>query len=81
MENEKWEYCNIYTDGAGRDLVAFFTGEGQKTEIMPSVRGESWQDRFAKKIAALGSEGWEMVGIGDSRQYGLAIYFKRRKRE
>lgn len=87
----EWEYCAVVKAQAGdprRQIywIAYFRGEGVRTEpIEASLGGSS----FAKAIARLGEEGWEMVGEGPLEVAPIvrpgpttgaptAVFFKRR---
>lgn len=78
---EKWEYCRL-EDLLGSSFVPakliFFTAEGEKIESLSAAQDCSQRDRVAKKIAELGDEGWDMVGMGITGQGSHAVYFKRR---
>jgi hypothetical protein len=77
-----WEYCAIYgvkwnSDGwvvsDDKRVVQFFTPDGARADL------EDWKDPnvIAKKIASLGAQGWEMVGVVNLGGDRHAIYFKR----
>ena len=85
---KQWEYCLIR--GLDMEEESFekrksffnppwlikFTTTGQQVSKLSSS-----PDEFAKTIAKLGEDGWEMVGsntFGPGMQYH-AIYFKRPK--
>ncbi|HEX8283880.1 MAG TPA: hypothetical protein VF588_11025 [Pyrinomonadaceae bacterium] len=87
----EWEYCAVVKAQAGdprRQIywINFFKGEGVKTEpVEANLGGNS----FAKAVARLGEEGWEMVGEGPLEVLPVvrpgpvigvptAIFFKRR---
>lgn len=86
-----WEYCAVVKaqyPGSVRLVywIAYFRGEGVKTEdVEAGVSGNA----FAKAVAKLGQDGWEMVGAGplevrpEARPSPLnspnAVFFKRRK--
>ena len=88
----QWEYCAVLRaqyPGSVRLVywIAYFKGDGLKTEdVEAGVNGNP----FAKAVAKLGQDGWEMVGAGPlevrtearpGTNVGLpnAIFFKRRK--
>ena len=84
----QWEYCAIlkaqYT-GSVRLVywIAYFKGEGVRTE---NVESGPEGNAFAKAVAKLGQDGWEMVGagpleirVGAPGGTPTAVYFKRRK--
>jgi hypothetical protein len=87
----QWEYCAVVKaqyPGSVRLVywIAYFRGEGVKTEdVEAGVSGNA----FAKAVAKLGQDGWEMVGEGplevrpEVRPGPLtspnAVFFKRRK--
>jgi len=85
----QWEYCAVLkaqyigTPQGGIYWIAYFRGEGVKTE---DVKAGPTGNAFAKAVAKLGEEGWDMVGSGplEVRQ-GFpggtpnAVFFKRRK--
>ncbi len=87
----QWEYCAVVKSQVGSPRlfywISYFNGEGAKVDrIEASLGGNS----FAKAVAKLGEEGWEMVGQGpldvgaDTRpgpsgNMPTAIYFKRRQ--
>jgi hypothetical protein len=81
-EQEKWEYCILegmvgpgFAKFAGPRLI-FITPQGEKIETfgkdVPSL------SKARLRIAQLGEEGWEMVGMGNIGEVAHAIYFKRR---
>ena len=88
----EWEYCAVVKAQSG-DLrrqvywISYFNGEGVKPEpVEASLGGNS----FAKAVAKLGDEGWEMVAEGPLEVFPVvrpgpttgaptAIFFKRRK--
>ena len=88
----EWEYCAVVKAQAGdprRQIywVNFFRGEGVRSEPVEAGLGGN---SFAKAIARLGEEGWEMVGEGPlevlpvvrpgpTTNAPTAIFFKRRK--
>ena len=88
----EWEYCAVVKAQAGdprRQIywISYFKGEGVRPEpVEASLGGNS----FAKAVAKLGDEGWEMVGEGPLEVSPTvrpgptigaptAIFFKRRK--
>jgi hypothetical protein len=88
----EWEYCAVakpqgVTTPRIFITIFYFRGEGVRTESVEATLGGS---SFAKAVAKLGTEGWEMVGegrldIGVDPRPGtaasapIALYFKRRK--
>ena len=90
--DSQWEYCAVVKSQAGGTLrlfywITYFRGEGVRTETVEAGLGGN---SFAKAVAKLGEEGWEMVGEGplevrpDPRPAPAsgtpnAIFFKRRK--
>src|SRR2546421_12671526 len=84
----QWEYCAVVKaqfPGSVRLVywIAYFRGEGVRTE---NVESGPEGNTFAKAVAKLGQDGWEMVGtgplevrIGAPGGTPTAIYFKRRK--
>ena len=92
QRSAEWEYCAVVKAQAGdprRQIywISYFRGEGVRAEpVEASLGGNS----FAKAVAKLGDEGWEMVGEGPLEVAPTvrpgptigaptAIYFKRRK--
>ena len=88
----EWEYCAVVKAQMGdprRQIywINYFRGEGVSTvPVESSLGGNS----FAKAVARLGDEGWEMVGEGPlevapvvrpgpTTNAPTAIFFKRRK--
>jgi len=87
----QWEYCAVVKAqyaGSVRLVywIAYFKSEGVKTEdVETGLSGNA----FAKAVAKLGQDGWEMVGAGplevrpEIRPGPLtspnAVFFKRRK--
>ena len=86
-----WEYCAVTKaqyPGSVRLVywIAYFRGEGVRIE---NVEAEVGGNAFAKAVAKLGQDGWEMVGEGpleirpEARPNPLntpnAVFFKRRK--
>lgn len=84
----QWEYCAVLKaqyPGSIRLIywIAYFKGEGVKTE---NVESEPGGNAFARAVAKLGQDGWEMVGAGPLEVRPgtpggttTAIFFKRRK--
>ncbi len=76
---EHWELCRL--EGVNDDRsylvpkIRFFTSEGVKLEYLNPGKARSDPETVAKRIAKLGSEGWEMVATTGG---GTWIYFKRR---
>ena len=79
---EKWEYCRL-EDLLGAGFVAakliFFTADGEKIESLHADEESSQRNIVAMRIAQLGDEGWEMVGMGITGQGSHAVYFKRKR--
>ena len=86
----EWEYCAVVKAQVGTPRllywITYFRGEGVRTETVEATLGGS---SFAKAVAKLGEDGWEMVGEGplevrpDPRPgpttgAPTAIFFKRR---
>ena len=88
----EWEYCAVVKAQAGdprRQIywINYFRGEGvNAVPVEANLGGNS----FAKAVAKLGDEGWEMVGEGPlevapvvrpgpTAGVPTAIFFKRRK--
>ena len=90
----QWEYCAVLKaqyPGSVRLVywIAYFRDEGIRT-VDVEASATSGNAAFAKAVARLGQEGWEMVGAGPlevrlearpGTSAGLpnAIFFKRRK--
>lgn len=87
----QWEYCAVVKaqyPGSVRLVywIAYFKGEGVRTE---DVEAGPSGNAFAKAVAKLGQDGWDMVGAGPLEirseirpyPYGApnAVFFKRRK--
>ncbi|HEX8722782.1 MAG TPA: hypothetical protein VF736_19345 [Pyrinomonadaceae bacterium] len=87
----QWEYCAVVKGQAGTPRlfywITYFRGEGVKTETVEAALGGN---SFAKAVAKLGEDGWEMVGEGpldfraDPRPGApgggvTAFFFKRRQ--
>ncbi|HEX8499462.1 MAG TPA: hypothetical protein VF659_02635 [Pyrinomonadaceae bacterium] len=88
----EWEYCAVVKAQAGdarRQIywINYFKGEGVRNEPVEATLGGN---SFAKAVARLGEEGWEMVGEGPLEVAPVvrpgpivgaatAIFFKRRK--
>jgi hypothetical protein len=87
----QWEYCAVVKGQVGTPRlfywITYFRGEGVRTETVEAALGGN---SFAKAVAKLGEDGWEMVGEGpldlrpDPRpgSAGFAptgVFFKRRK--
>jgi hypothetical protein len=90
--DSEWEYCAVVKAQSG-DLrrqiywISYFKGEGVRPEPVEATLGGN---SFAKAVARLGEEGWEMVGEGPLEVAPVvrpgptagaptAIFFKRRK--
>jgi hypothetical protein len=90
FRDTQWEYCAVtkaqYAAASSRIIywINYFKGEGVKVEPVEAGLGG---DSFAKAVAKLGVDGWEMVGEGPleanirlgARDAPNAIFFKRRK--
>jgi hypothetical protein len=88
----EWEYCAVVKSQAIPTprlfaWITYFKDEGVKTETVEAGLGGN---SYAKAIAKLGNDGWEMVGEGpldirpDPRPNAPgsalnALFFKRRK--
>ena len=84
----QWEYCAVVTaqyvgsPQGGIYWIAYFKGEGVRTE---DVKVGPTGNAFAKAVARLGEEGWDMVGEGPLEVRPgpggtpTAVFFKRRK--
>ncbi len=88
----EWEYCAVVKAQMGDPRriiywINYFKGEGVRTEPVEAGLGGN---SFAKAVARLGDEGWEMVGVGPLEVLPVvrpgptinaptAIFFKRRK--
>jgi hypothetical protein len=91
QRSAEWEYCAVVRAQAGDPRrivywVNYFRGEGVRTEPVEAGLGGN---SFAKAVAKLGEEGWEMVGEGPLEVLPVvrpgpttgtptAIFFKRR---
>lgn len=84
----QWEYCAVtraaYAGQArsGNYWIVYFRDTGVRTVDVEASATEGSDAAFAKAVARLGSEGWEMVAPGalDVRQGAAnALYFKRQK--
>jgi hypothetical protein len=87
-----WEYCAVVKAQTGDPRrviywIGYFRGEGVRNE---SVEAGLGGNSFAKAVARLGDEGWEMVGEGPLEVIPVvrpgpttgaptAIFFKRRR--
>jgi hypothetical protein len=90
--DSEWEYCAVVKSQAIPTprlffWITYFKDEGMKTETVEAPLGGN---SYAKAIAKLGADGWEMVGEGpldirpDPRPGApgsapTALFFKRRK--
>jgi hypothetical protein len=89
--DSNWEYCAVVKaqyPGSVRLVywIAYFRGDAVRTE---PVEADLGGNAFAKAVAKLGQDGWEMVGEGplevrpEVRPGPLtspnAVFFKRRK--
>lgn len=84
----QWEYCAVvkaqYAGSPQGSIywIAYFKGEGVRTE---DVKVGPTGNAFAKAVARLGEEGWDMVGEGPLEirpgpgGTSTAVFFKRRK--
>jgi hypothetical protein len=84
----QWEYCAVVkaqyagSPQGGIYWIAYFKGEGVRTE---DVKAGPTGNAFAKAVAKLGEDGWDMVGEGPLEiRLGpggtpTALFFKRRK--
>jgi hypothetical protein len=84
----QWEYCAVVkaqyagSPQGGIYWIAYFKGEGVRTE---DVKAGPMGNAFAKAVAKLGEDGWDMVGEGPLEvRLGpggtqTAMFFKRRK--
>ncbi|HYY99546.1 MAG TPA: hypothetical protein VE642_13175 [Pyrinomonadaceae bacterium] len=84
----QWEYCAVVkaqyvgSPQGGVYWVAYFKGEGVRTE---DVRVGPTGNAFAKAVAKLGEDGWDMVGQGPLEirpgpgGTTTAVFFKRQK--
>jgi hypothetical protein len=83
----QWEYCAVVkaqylgSPQGGIYWIAYFKGEGVRTE---DVKVGPTGNAFAKAVAKLGEEGWDMVGEGPLEirpgpgGTPTAVFFKRR---
>ncbi len=90
--DSQWEYCAVVkSQGIPTPRIFFwiiyFKDEGMRTETIEATLGGN---SYAKAIAKLGVEGWEMVGEapldirpdprpGTSGSSPTGVFFKRRK--
>lgn len=84
----QWEYCAVVkaqyigSPQGGIYWIAYFKGEGVRTE---DVKAGPTGNAFAKAVAKLGEDGWDMVGEGPLEirpgpgGTPTAVFFKRRK--
>ena len=88
----EWEYCAVVKAQMGDQRriiywINYFRGEGVRNEPVEAGLGGN---SFAKAVAKLGDDGWEMVGEGPlevapvvrpgpTAGVPTAIFFKRRK--
>ena len=84
----QWEFCAVVkaqyvgSPQGGIYWIAYFRGEGVRTE---DVKVGPTGNAFAKAVARLGEEGWDMVGEGPLEirpgpgGTPTAVFFKRRK--
>jgi hypothetical protein len=93
--SKKWEYCSVYpyngiSNRAGKSynsaIVSYARADGYSSETIEAatVNDEpnlnfAQNQAFAKAIAKLGEEGWEIIGEGDFREQKV-LYFKRPKK-
>ncbi len=92
---KKWEYCSVYpyngiSSRTGKSynwaIVSYARGDGYSSETIETVvvndepnLNFAQNQAFAKAIAKLGEDGWEMIGKGDFREQNV-LYFKRPKK-
>ena len=79
---EKWEYCKLDGINArdyGYSQLVFFTSEGEKIESLSGDEKTPERKKVAIRIAELGKEGWEMVGLGVTSEFIYIVYFKRKR--
>ncbi len=91
QRDSQWEYCAVVKGQVGTPRlfywITYFKGEGVRTETVEATLGGN---SFAKAVAKLGEDGWEMVGEGpldlrsDPRPGApggpaSAVFFKRRQ--
>lgn len=90
--DSEWEYCAVVRSQAIPTpriffWIVYFKDEGMKTETIEATLGGN---SYAKAIAKLGAEGWEMVGEapldirpdprpGATNSAPTGVFFKRRK--
>ncbi len=84
-EDAIWEYCAVDDMRGSQNYsyprVLFFTPEGEKIEKLSGGGPNAERNKVAMKIAALGNEGWEMVGMGSVYEgAGHVLYFKRKRK-
>ena len=84
----QWEYCAVVkaqyvgSPQGGIYWIAYFKGEGVRVE---DVKVGPQGNAFAKAVAKLGEDGWDMVGEGPLEirpgpgGTPTAVFFKRRK--
>ena len=84
----QWEYCAVTkalyvgSPQGGIYWIAYFKGEGVRVE---EVKVGPQGNAFAKAVAKLGEDGWDMVGEGPLEirpgpgGTPTAVFFKRRK--
>jgi len=84
----QWEYCAVTkaqyvgSPQGGIYWIAYFKGEGVRVE---EVKVGPQGNAFAKAVAKLGEDGWDMVGEGPLEirpgpgGTQTAVFFKRRK--
>ena len=90
--SQKWEYCAITSVGATRTspqkgtvTISYFSDTGQRRENLEGTvetgSGLSFADVFARAIAKLGQDGWELVLAGkcytDTGPKEGVLYFRR----
>ena len=81
-EREKWEYCKImgvFSDRYFHPKLVYLTSEGEKVEALSGDDNIPELKKVAVRIAELGDEGWEMVGMGNTAEGVHSIYFKRKR--
>jgi hypothetical protein len=82
---QRWEYCQVYTitvDKRGADGVwarAVFSREDKPLVVglMVEEDEENVLHSWARYLAKLGAEGWELVSAGGQVTGSAEFYFKR----
>ena len=77
----KWEYCSLQKVGKSGTsyfypALVFFTPNG---EVREDLSGKNENETVAKRIAQLGTDGWELVTAGSFERENMMhnLYFKR----